>query len=66
MAWTTTQLEALEEAIAGGTRTVRYGDKEVTYQTTDQMLALRRTMRIELGLETGFKKYHAKHSKGLE
>jgi len=66
MAWTSEQLIALETAIAQGIRTVRYGDKEVTYQTLDQMRALRREMRTELGLDPVMKKYFHKHSKGLE
>lgn len=65
MAWTNEQLVALETAISQGVRTVRYGDKEVTYQTLDQMRALRREMLIELGQAPAIKKYYHKHNKGL-
>ena len=65
MAWTTDQLTALETAIAAGSKEVRYGDKHVIYNSLDEMMRLRRTMRIELGLETGHKKYFSKFSKGL-
>jgi hypothetical protein len=50
MAFTTTQLEALEAAIATGTRQVMYGNKLVMYQSLDEMLRLRDVMRKELGL----------------
>lgn len=66
MAWTQTDLQTLEAAIASGARIVRYGDKEVTYQTLDQMRALRREMQAELGLSSGGRKYFARHSKGLD
>ena len=66
MAWTTEDLATLEAVIASGARIVRYGDKEITYQTLDQMRALRREMQVELGISTGFgKKYYSNHSKGL-
>lgn len=48
MAWTTSQLEALESAIAQGTLTVEYADKKVTYRSLEDMLRLRDLMRREL------------------
>ncbi len=65
MAWTEENLTTLETAIAQGIRTVRYGDKEVTYQTLDQMRALRREMKLELGQESVIKKYYHNHNKGF-
>lgn len=53
MAFTITQLEALEAAIAQGAKRVKYTDKEVEYNSYDDMIKLRDRMRIELGLVTG-------------
>ncbi len=50
MAFTTTQLAAIEEAIASGTLTVKYADKQVTYQSTTELLRIRDVIRRELGL----------------
>lgn len=66
MAFTLEQLEALETAIAQGARSVMYGNKQVMYNSTQEMLALRDTMRRELGLIPKTKRIFAKHSKGLE
>lgn len=48
MAWTQTQLDALDEAIASGTREVWYGQKKVEYRSLDEMMTLRRTMADEI------------------
>ena len=48
MAYTTTQLAALETALTSGNLEVRYGDKLVKYQSTADMRALRADMRGEL------------------
>lgn len=50
MAWTTEQLEALEAAIATGTKQVMYGNKLVMYNSLSEMLQLRDLMKKELGL----------------
>lgn len=39
--FTQAHLAAIDEAIAGGYLKVRYDDKEVTYQSVDQMLKAR-------------------------
>lgn len=49
MAFTQTQLSALEAAIATGARTVAYADRTVTYNSLQEMLALRAQMIAELG-----------------
>jgi hypothetical protein len=49
-AWTQEQLTALETAIARGTLRVKYGERDVTYRSLDEMLKLRGVMRRELGL----------------
>lgn len=54
MAWTQAQLDTLEEAIATGARRMTYGDggnrKEIEFHSREEMMALRKTMRDELGL----------------
>ncbi len=52
MAFTHTQLDTLEAAIAGGTLTVKFADRLVTYQTLNDMVKLRNLMRQELGLSS--------------
>jgi len=53
MAWTQSQLDALDVAISKGTRTVSYGDKTVTYHTLDEMLKLRAQMMAEIAAAAG-------------
>jgi hypothetical protein len=66
MAWTQTDLDALEAAIAQGALRVRYSDKEVQYRSLAEMLQIRDMMRQELGLNSpGGRRLLAKHSKGL-
>lgn len=50
MAYTQTDLDLLEKAIAQGARRVKYADKEVEYRDLNEMQDLRRIMRDELGL----------------
>ena len=50
MAYTQTQLETIEAAIASGTLTVRMGDRLVTYHSLDELIRLRDTIRGELGV----------------
>lgn len=64
MAFTQSQLEALEIAISSGTLTVEYSDKRVTYQDLDAMLKLRAIMRQELGLTGSSKRILAEFKKG--
>lgn len=70
MAFTTAQLASLEKAIAQGARRVRYqtedGERQVDYQSLDQMLRVRRIMRKALGLSTGRgRSSYASFNKGL-
>lgn len=53
MAWTQTQIDALRAAIASGKRTVTYGDKSVTYQSLEEMIALLRLMESEVAASGG-------------
>lgn len=49
MAWTQSDITALEEAMAGGELTVRSPDgRLVTYQSIDDMLKLRQAMLSEI------------------
>lgn len=50
MAYTSTQLEALESAIAAGILRVEINGKTVQYQSLSAMRALRDAMRAELGV----------------
>lgn len=53
MAWTQTQVDTLKSAIASGTRTVAYGDKTITYQNTESMIAALAAMEAEVGAAAG-------------
>jgi len=53
MAWTSTDLEALETAIKAGVRSVQYGDRSVTYHSLDEMLRLRHAMRTDVNATAG-------------
>jgi hypothetical protein len=50
MAYSNAQLTALESAISSGILRVRYADRDVTYQSTADMIKLRNEMRSELGV----------------
>ena len=67
MAFTQTQLDALESAIAQGVLTVRYADgKTVTYRSLDEMLNLKSQMEGDLGITaTKTTRKWASASKGL-
>jgi len=53
VAWTQSQLDALDVAISKGTRTVSYGDKTVTYHTLSEMMSLRAQMMAEIDAQSG-------------
>ena len=46
--FTQAHLAAIEEAIAGGYLKVRYDDKEVTYQSIEQMIKARAMIKADL------------------
>jgi len=50
--FTQAHLEAIEEAIAGGYLKVKYEDKEVTYQSMEQMLKARAMIMSSLAATT--------------
>lgn len=53
MAWTTSDLDALETAIKAGVRSVQYGDRSVTYHSLDEMLRLRSAMTAAVNVAAG-------------
>lgn len=53
MAWTQTQLDAIEAAISSGELTVRFGDRTVTYRSMDELLQARGIIKDSLATESG-------------
>lgn len=53
MAWTQTQLEAIEAAIASGELTVHFGDRTVTYRSMDDLLKARAVIKDALASDAG-------------
>lgn len=67
MAWTQTQLDALEEAIATGAKRVKYADKEIEYGSIREMMQLREAMKRSLGLiEEGSTRFYPEVTKGMD
>lgn len=67
MAYTTLEYETLVKAIAQGALSVEYGDKKVTYRSLEEMLRLKKSMEVELGITSGTSsRRYATHSKGLK
>lgn len=65
MAYTQTQLDAIEAAIAEGVTTVKYENKEVTYRSLEEMIKIRDIIRADLGLTSRGARRYASFSKGL-
>lgn len=66
MAWTQTDLDAIEAALVNGTTTVKYSDKQVTYRSIDELIRVRELIRKDLGLTNAASgRVYASHSKGL-
>lgn len=66
MAFTSTQLSALDEAISAGVLEVQYTDKKVRYRSQKEMIELRNLMKRELGLsDTSKRRKTAVTGKGL-
>ena len=59
MAFTQTQLDALEAAIASGTLEVRVGDKSVRYQTMVELIKARDLIRDQLSVSSSGSKSRA-------
>lgn len=63
MAWTLASLDALEDAIASGARSVSYEGKSVTYGSLSEMMQVRYMMRKALGLIPSSGMYIAAHDR---
>lgn len=67
MAFTVTNLADLEKAIASGARRIQYQDREVDLRTQRDLMALRRQMRKDLGLDKPkSRRIGSSFSKGLD
>lgn len=53
MAFTTDDLNAINEVIAGGELTVRYKDRTVTYQSTDALMRARQLILDDIAMAAG-------------
>lgn len=53
MAFTQTDVETLERAIASGQQSVQFGDRRVSYQTLGDMRDALREMRVEVAAASG-------------
>ena len=73
VAITQENLDALEQAIVEGVKTVKYSDKEVEYRSLDELFKIRDFMRKKLCLDKsnakkglfGGRRINGRHSKGL-
>lgn len=66
MAYSQTDLDAIEEAIASGALKVKYADKEVTYRSLDEMMKVRDLIRRKLGATSISGNLNPVYSKGLD
>lgn len=65
MAYTQTDLDAIEKAIATGTRRVAVDGKTVEYRDMAEMMKARDLIRRELGVSTGSVRKYGTFSRGL-
>lgn len=66
MAFTSDDLVAIEKALKSGTKKVKYADKEVEYQSIDDLLKVRDLIRLELGQTSRLSVVYPILNKGLE
>lgn len=66
MAYTLQQLNQLKAAIADGALTVKYGDKQTTYRSLDEMIRIKDMMEGELGVNARSGIIYPSFGKGLE
>jgi hypothetical protein len=57
MAWTQADVDTLKAAIASGVKRVRYTDREVEYQSTEDMRAALSAAQQEVNLASGTPSY---------
>lgn len=67
MAWTQTDLDKIEKAIAQGPQKIKFSDKEITFRSLDEMLKIRDLIKTSIGQKTNRKitAHYPSHSKGL-
>lgn len=68
MAWTQTELDLIETAIAKGERLVRFADRTVEYRSINELLSARDAIKAELNKASLSKRpraYRARTCKGL-
>ncbi|MEQ6290524.1 phage head-tail joining protein [Vogesella sp. GCM10023246] len=53
MAFTQTQLDAIEKALARGERVVQYADRRVEYRSVAELIELRNTIQRDLAQQNG-------------
>jgi hypothetical protein len=53
MAWTQAQLDAINAAIAAGTKAVDYGDRRIVYHSLDEMLKAKRVIEEDIAAQAG-------------
>lgn len=53
MAWTQTELDVIEAAIASGTQTVSFADRTVTYRSIGELLKARDVVKAALDAASG-------------
>lgn len=53
MAFTQSDIDAIDRAIASGELTVRHGDRLTTYRSVQELLAARDAMQAELAQQAG-------------
>lgn len=65
MAWTQTDLDNIERAMAQGTRKVVIEGKEVEYRSLDEMIQVRNLIKTSLGTTSTSKRRYATFSRGF-
>ena len=66
MAWTQSDLDAIEAALVNGTTKVKYETKEVTYRSIDELIRVRDLIKKDLGATNASSgRVYSSHSKGL-
>lgn len=66
MAYTQTQLDELEAAIASGSLIVKFGDKQVQYRSLDEMKKIRDDIRKALGQTNKSGRVYTNFAKGTD
>jgi hypothetical protein len=61
MAFTQTDLDAIERALASGELTIRTADRQVTYRTTDELIKARDTVAAALQAQTASARQYPRH-----